>query len=376
VFATLGLILATTRADAVATATKTTTTASMPGPQVQFVRPDRDELLRQAKDLWLIDENFTAALQKFNAAVEVDNAEGEARLQRAHFFEVLSHIVVASDRSKFEDRAREDFEQIVAADPESLVAGVARDGLTRLVGGPRIETKSTKCPAPATTQFAKAQALYGARRYEEAAAGYELATASCPDAADWWVALADTFYELEDYQQAKAHFVRALSVDRWNREAHRFLSDAYVQLGDDEAAVHQLVLAVVSDPTYEAGWSALRGYATAMGYTWKRVYGDRKPVAGNVESDAWTVYRSVKAKRRPGVSALAIERKAVKAALEVAAGKRGPFWSMFERAEKAGFLDEAIFFHLLDDALAVEYPAFRERNAERLTSYLETVILR
>jgi hypothetical protein len=31
--------------------------------------------------------------------------------------------------------------------------------------------------------------------------------------------------------------------------------------------------------------------------------------------------------------------------------------------------------HLLDPALATEYPAFREKNAERLASYLETMML-
>ena len=48
---------------------------------------------------------------------------------------------------------------------------------------------------------------------------------------------------------------------------------------------------------------------------------------------------------------------------------------MMARADDAGFLDEAIFLHMLDAPLAAEYPAFREKNAERLAAYLETVIL-
>ena len=40
------------------------------------------------------------------------------------------------------------------------------------------------------------------------------------------------------------------------------------------------------------------------------------------------------------------------------------------------FLDEAIFLHLLDASLSAEYPAFREKHAERLTAYVETVVLR
>ena len=63
--------------------------------------------------------------------------------------------------------------------------------------------------------------------------------------------------------------------------------------------------------------------------------------------------------------------------VEASASKRpDAFWSMMARAERAGFLDEAIFIHMLDEGLAREYPAFREKNAESLASYLETVILR
>ena len=48
---------------------------------------------------------------------------------------------------------------------------------------------------------------------------------------------------------------------------------------------------------------------------------------------------------------------------------------MMDRAEKAGFTDEAIFLHMLDAALAEEYVAFRERNGARLVEYLETLIV-
>jgi tetratricopeptide (TPR) repeat protein len=376
VFTAFALILAATRVGATVAPRTRASSASISVPDFQLQRADPEELLRQAKDLWLVQEDFIGALAKFNAAIEADPENIDSYLQRAHFFEVLAQLVEPAGRPKFEERARADFERIITADPESMVAGVARDGLTRISGGPFIETKTTRCPEAAGTTHARAQALYGAGQYAEAAVEYERATAGCPAAADWWVALGDTYYELEEYEQAKAHFVRALSVDRWNREAHRFLSDTYVQLGDDEAAVHQLVLAVVSDPTYEAGWSALRAYATAMGYTWKRVYGDRKPAPGNADGAAWKIYAAAKSKARErgDASALAVEREAVKAALGTA--PQGPFWSMLARADRAGFLDEAIFFHLLDTALASEYPTFRETKAERLRSYLETVILR
>ena len=380
VLTTFALMLAAKPAGAVATMQpKRASAAPVLESTVEFERPTK-ELLREAKDLWLMKEDFSGALAKFNAAVAMDPSDNEVRLQRAHFFEVLSQIVIPDDRTKFETLARTDFEQIVGTDPESLIAGVARDGLTRLAGPPLFEAKLVSCPATAANAHARANALYGAHKFKEAVLEYGRAADGCPEAASWWVDLADTFYEVEDYEKAKRNFLKALSVDPWNREAHRFLADAHVQLGDNAAAVHQLVLAVVSDPTYEAGWSALRGYASALGFSWKRVYGDRRPVAANADGAAWTAYAAVKAQAREGgmgaASALAIERKAVKAALEAGSGAPGPFWTMLARAEQAGFLDEAIFLHLLDPALAAEYPAYREKHAERLASYLETVILR
>lgn len=82
------------------------------------------------------------------------------------------------------------------------------------------------------------------------------------------------------------------------------------------------------------------------------------------------------------LSALEIERDAARAALAVArespaadADAAHPFWSMMDRADKAGYLDEAIFLHMLDGPLAAEYPAFRDAHEGRLVSYIETVIV-
>jgi tetratricopeptide (TPR) repeat protein len=215
---------------------------------------------------------------------------------------------------------------------------------------------------------------------------YEKATAGCPGNAAWWVDYADAYYVLENYEKAEELFVKALSVDPWNREAHRFLADTEFQLRNGEAGIHQLVLAVASDPIYEAGWSALRTYAAALGRKWNRVYGTGKATPGNPDAAVWVAYRAAKAEARDAhteaASALAIEREAVRTALKTAresdasaATKPGPFWSMMERADEAGFLDEAIFMHMLDAALAAEYPAYREQHADRLSSYLETVVL-
>jgi hypothetical protein len=109
------------------------------------------------------------------------------------------------------------------------------------------------------------------------------------------------------------------------------------------------------------------------------------PAAGFERPDAKELLREAKELwhiKADYNAAFAITREAVKTALktarepEAATSKGlGPFWSMMARAEDTGFLDEAIFIHMLDAALAPEYPAFRETNPERLASYLETLIV-
>ena len=47
---------------------------------------------------------------------------------------------------------------------------------------------------------------------------------------------------------------------------------------------------------------------------------------------------------------------------------------MMDRAERAGFLDEAIYLHLLDEELVPGYREHREKNRERLVRYVETVL--
>ena len=380
----LALFLLVSPAGAITTMSKPKS-VSKAAQAASFERPDAQALLREAKALWHIEKDSNGALAKFNAAVDAAPDDSDVRLQRGHFFEVLSSLVVAQDKQKFKEFAQEDYEEIARADPDSLIAGVARDGLTRLAGEEFLPTKIVECPDSAIEVHARGESLYGARRYADAIVAYEKATADCPEASAWWVDFADSHYVIADYARAKELFVRALTVDPWNREAHRFLADTELQLGDGEAAVRQLILTVVSDPMYEAGWSALHLYGTALGHKWKRVYGSRTAEPRGADAAAWVAYLNAKAGARgdqAGRSALAIERAAVKSALVAArqtepgpSAVTGPFWGMMARADQAGYLDEAIFMHLFDGALASEYPDFREKHAQRLATYLETLIL-
>ena len=393
---------------------------------------DVGELLQEALDLWHMQEDYNGALASFNRAVELAPSDAQVRLQRAMFFESVVELVGDDDKEKFRELARDDYTWVAEQDPDSTRAGISRDALTRLRGAPLLARPAVMCPKEAAAAHERAEAFYGARRFQEAVPEYEKASAGCPEAATYWVDYADAHYMLGTYDKAKELFERAVTVDPWLRSAHRFLADTEGHLGHGEAAVHQAALAVVSDPEYEAAWASLRGYADAVGRGWKRSYGvkpdvrkepgsgDQKitialpeatssPSAGKkagkskpVPDDiGWMSYSMSKAlafsgtviepgpKKKPversidpkSTSALETERIAVRSGLDAwreQTKKRTPpdatFWSMMDRAEKAGFTDEAIFLHMFDAALAAEYAAYREKNAARLVEYLETLI--
>ena len=249
-------------------------------------RKDVGELLQEALDLWHMQEDYNGALASFNRAVELAPSDSEVRLQRALFFESVIGAVKDEDKDRFRDLARADYSWIAEESPDSTRAGIARDGLTRLRGAPLLMQRSVTCPTEAAEAHDRAEAFYGARRFQEALPEYEKAAVGCPTSAAYWVYFADAHYMLGKYDKAKELFERATAVDPWLRSAHRFLADTEGHLGHGEAAVHQAALAVVSDPEYEAGWQALRNYADAAGRGWSRFYGEKpdvhkKPGAGD-----------------------------------------------------------------------------------------------
>src|SRR5262249_29791411 len=142
--------------------------APMPGPSEDLEVADVQSLLHEAKALWYIKRDYTGALAKFNAAVDADPKDNEARLQRGYFFEVLSGLVLPDGRAEFKARAQDDYQAISDAGSDSLVAGMARDGLTRLAGEEFLEPTPVACPETAIEVHARGDSLYGARRFADA----------------------------------------------------------------------------------------------------------------------------------------------------------------------------------------------------------------
>lgn len=387
------------------------------------------ELVKLANEAWHMKRDPNAAKRAWDDAVAAAPDDMMIRAKRGLFFEELA-ARVSDDKQKtwLKGLAEKDYREVIRREPDSVKAGVCRDGLQRLSNRRVLPETQVTCAPEAIATFDEAEALFNASRHEEAIAKFRRAADDCPASAVIWTAFADTYYMKRDYAMAKSLFERALEADPWKRDARRFLADTETRLEHLDAARRQAAFAVIADPTYEAAWSTYQDLAQGTGREWHRRWSEKVTVTaerdgkkkwksnislpdtlltdGGADMAPWLSYGMVLAgvltgtfdlegkpqakKNAQPVPATPFQqqRAAVVAALEVLGevgaevdGKAvepkkepGRFWSMMKRAQDAGFLDEAIYVHLLDEGLAPEYVAFRKDRSERLVEYLETVI--
>ncbi len=211
-------------------------------------------------------------------------------------------------------------------------------------------------------------------------------------------------------------YVQGLRLDPWVRSGHRFLADAEARLGRIAEAYRNSVLAVVSDPTYEAGWEYLRQFNRAVGGKFHRVrqfkavvrLEDEKSVVTLPPPDgsdagrfAWLAYGLGEVPYLAGAAAgtdndeaeelgdgptlrewtllshLERERYLVSKSLEgyqlyilEHPGEPSVLWELVARAVDAGYLDEAIYIHFIDRDLVPSYETYRAEHSDRLIEYI------
>ena len=291
-----------------------------------------------------------------------------------------------------------------------MSAAVARDTMATINGTRALPDRTYSCPEAAVTAYSHAEEHFVAGRLHESVLDYEAALQSCPENAEYWIHYGDAFFQLADYPRAKQFFLEGVKRDPWNRAGHRFIADTEAHIGNGLAAYHQSVLAVVSDPTYEAGWQFLKEVTARGGGKWNRV----RAVKPNITTDTngkptitlggppgegnlacWMAYGLLQWSQgeadrtgqligsiQPGTgTALQREEKRVDEALILyerltseKPGVSSDFWRHMAEARKAGFLGEAIFMNLIDRSLASEYVTYRDGNWNRLIEYVETAI--
>ncbi|HYB99417.1 MAG TPA: tetratricopeptide repeat protein [Candidatus Limnocylindrales bacterium] len=276
---------------------------------------------------------------------------------------------------------------------------LAVDSLALLDGRWLFPDDVSSCSREARASFHEGEDLFAQGRFDDAIPHYEAASALCPGNAVIRTAYADVHYRKGDFEKAREGFHAALALDPWNRAAHRYLSDTEDRLGNRHAAYEEAVLAVVSDPTYELGWYTLR-LRMGGGDDMDRSHFFRPADVNGADSslmmdptalgdygDVWMTYALAKLSAPPphDSSMHARELYGVRAALSQckatvradAPGENrsspGSVWRRLQRAEDAGFLEEAVFVHLMSPWLRDDYVAFRAARRARLIEYVQRI---
>jgi len=299
--------------------------------------------------------------------------------------------------------AERSFQEVIRTGSDTEDAAFARDSLREIRGARLFPDTLTGCSAESLEALDSAEEEFARGRFDASLPDYRRAVEGCPQSATMRVAFADAFYSRGDFRQAREEFRAAIERDPWNRAAWRYLSDTEQKLANSYAAWEAAMFAVLSDPLYEMGWVTLghniAGGPAALG----RVRIDKpyvniekgSPVihmviveprtnGTDVDGPLWSGYATMAAlvfPDTPGKSHLEIERARVNGVLETygrsvpdpATSRRG-FWDLMADAEAAGFLDEAIYVHLMDNSMATEYAAFRTAHRERLVEFMKRMV--
>ena len=389
--------------------------------------PTAAELVARAERLWRDEEDLRGAMAAFDEAVKVEPGNVDAHFQRGMFLFWLWERVAPEEQEAVRRAAQAEFGWMDGNAGDTIYAGISRDVVRRLDGEVWFNEADVVCPPDAVEAMSQAESLFAARKLEASLELYRKAVEACPSSGAVRTAYADAVYGLGEYELAARLFREAIAVDPWRRTAHRYLADAEARLGHDEAALQACVLAIVSDPTYEAAWSALRGFAERAEREWRRVRAEKprveagtgedgkprvslalpgleegKAASSRAEQDeagAWLMYGLTKGGILGGTfdgegdprlgfatetadspaSRLDLERAAVRKALLVLPRPRRKappsFWGNVRRADEAGLLDAAIFLSMMDRELAAEYPAYREAHRAELVRFVETILV-
>jgi len=315
-------------------------------------------------------------------------------------------------------QALEIYAAVAEQNPDTIEAAVAIDAAVELSGNRLLPPRRFSCSASATAKYEDAERLFHARDIQGAERAYGAALAECPENGTWWIHAGDAYFAAQDWPRAREFYLEGLRRDPWNRSGYRFLADLDMRLGDANGAYRNAVLAVVSDPTYEAGWFTLRQLTFQLGGRWNRErvvkprieVEDGKPKivlnaqASRASGSAWMGYallRWAMSNREPAsaeaggaetggrlpaeewarMSPLQRESWLMTEALQVYAGvvaanpgSESLFWATLERARSDGFLDEAIYLTAMDRDLAPTYSAFRDQQSARVIAFVTRLL--
>lgn len=353
--------------------------------------PEKAEKLAYKASDALEDGDLNRALKLSQKALRQDPNNAMARFTRARLALIAYGGSDGETAAMLLQAGLDDLAVCAQQEPTWTCAGMYLDLLASTQGASLLPTEEIACPAEAVEAIQAAEALFNTRELDKSKAYYEEAIALCPAQPAWPTWYGDVYFSAGDMSTAIAWYDKALEVDPCYSSARRFKSDALLHVGDVRGAYTEAVRAVACDPTYETGWTHLQSIVDGTQGVWMRERVQKPRTSSDANSS--TIGLSVTPGdpfgggiglayglgKQTGVgSPLQIERAAVRSVLTMLGD--APFaddappelalWRALAVAESDGYLDEAIFVLLLDEALVPEFLEYRVVNFQRLQDYI------
>jgi len=223
--------------------------------------------------------------------------------------------------------------------------------------------------------------------------------------------IGDTYFVQGNNLAAAEWFTKATVIDPNSETAHRYLGDTLMRQGAIRQAGASYIDAVLAEPFTGLPWRQLREWAArnqlssnhpAQGipHASITIKADKVELgvdpAGGTLGMAYGIVLAAEAQKALGESrayrhSLEIETKALRALLEIgevlladpkqaAEQKASPFLltqvEELKQVQAAGLLEAYVFLVRANNGIAVDYPAYREANREKLVRYLREYYLR
>ncbi len=329
--------------------------------------------------------DFVTAAKLASKALKLDPDN-----MRAHFVFGETLVAVASGSDSETSRqllagALYEMQRVVELSPDSFEGAVAAGLLKPTAETGLVPQPDVQCSQPAQAEFNKAEAAFARHDYVAAKASYDTALQACPTNPTWWLDSGDAWFSQNDYAGAETRYDKALALAPCFAPAYRFKADAEIGSGDAPAGFVDATRAVACDPTYDIGWTYLRGlWSQANGrLVWSRPTRISAEAAakGTGEAKAWAAYWQARSEPLPDphddAAVLARERKAVSAGVDVwrtllpTEHEANPMWAELAEARDSNALDPAIFLWLLDKDLAPAFATWRNEHLPETVAYIK-----
>jgi tetratricopeptide (TPR) repeat protein len=265
---------------------------------------------------------------------------------------------------------------------------------------------------PADKAMRAAEAAFARHDFEEAIKNYSKVLETDPKNYSAVLFIGDTYFTKKDWAKAGEWYQKAIDLDPNKETAHRYYADMLLKNGEIEKSRTRFIQAVVAEPYNPITWRALQAWATTNKLQLKRVHVDTPnnvsqtgeknititvdPKASDETSTFWLSYGLAKVKWRgdefkkqfPAEKqyrhSLAEEAEALTMAATVwtevnesekkkkkaSSPPKDPNLILLLKLYQAKVIEPYVLLNAADDGIAQDYPAYREKNRDKLEQYL------